>query len=173
MNFKNIYNKAEFEHLYNITRQGFNVNKEIVSSQEVTQALMYVAQMLQKIAHSLSREKLEDTLDTHFPGTHLYEADHYDITTINSSLTSINQHVDTFLRNNPNTLIGNVDGTIEAVIKYISQVKEIDPSLSKNVEISISTFKVILNTFNNLIERVDTHNKNLDASYQSHSKIQY
>jgi hypothetical protein len=172
--FEEIYNNAIFEHIYEAAKQIFDPNKTIKSPQEAIQALMYIAQILQNLAYSISSEKLQDSLDVYLPGTRLQEANQYDINQLNKNLTLINQHLNDFLNNNPGSIVGGIDRIIEMVVNYVNMVNEenVEPISTTTLQ-SISVFRTVLGTFNHLINIIDDHNINIDVNYEAHDIIRF
>ena len=169
MDYKKIYSESRFKHLFEVTKY-FDINKEINTSEEATQALIYVAQILQNISYYISSESLQDSLDQYLPDTRLNESNEYDIDQHSKNLTLINKRLNLFLTKNPNSFIEGTDQIVGFAINYTDDVRTVKP-ISENVKRAISVYKTVLNTFNNLIEIVDDRNKKINESYQCHKRI--
>ncbi|GMO42348.1 MAG: hypothetical protein Pg6C_03800 [Treponemataceae bacterium] len=158
----------ENKHLYEKTRQLFDPDQDIATTDDVSCALMYIAQTLQIIANSISTEKLQCTLDHFLPGTRLKETEVLDINLLCKNVTVINQRITEFLQKNPDKFIDGIDQIIAIVQRSVNTVNEVIQNENTQSLIRfIEVFKTILGVFNHILNIVDAHNIQLNKNYKS------
>jgi len=162
-----------FKRIYEEARQIYSPKQNITTKEEVSCALTYIAQSLQKIAYSISTERLQCSLDVFLPGTRLIESGIEDIDQANKNITLINQRINFFLEKNPTSFISGIDQIIAIVQRAVNTVNEAEREgeMTDSLQRSISVFDTILNVFNNLIEIIDDHNYTINNTYQLHNRV--